>query len=123
MSILLKAFREGVGRLIVFGSYLSLPTPIQRTKQQQEAVNKQCESLSIYQFYACPFCVKVRRSVHRLGLNINYVNAQDSSTKSLLKEQGGKAQVPCLCIHKDGKTTWLYESNAIITYLEKQFVE
>jgi glutathione S-transferase len=38
-----------------------------------------------------------------------------------LKKYGGKIQVPCLRIKKEGGSDeWLYESNDIIKYLENK---
>ena len=34
---------------------------------------------------------------------------------------GGKIKVPCLHIQEEGQSRWLYESNAIIAYLEQRF--
>jgi glutathione S-transferase len=39
----------------------------------------------------------------------------------MLVNQGGKLQVPCLRIEKDGKVEWLYESSSIINYLNDEF--
>jgi glutathione S-transferase len=39
--------------------------------------------------------------------------------KHQLEEGGGKVQVPCLRIEKDGDVTWLYESDDIIQYLQQ----
>ena len=45
-------------------------------------------------------------------------NEQDRQT---LLEQGGKIKVPCLRIEENGQSTWLYESKAIIAYLDERF--
>lgn len=120
-KLLLSGFREGVGRLIVFGSYISLPKPLQRTEKEQKQVDEQCQILAIYQFYACPFCVKLRRNVHRLGLNIDYIDAQNPETKAMLLEKTGKSQVPCLRIQDGEETIFLQESDKIIEYLTQHF--
>ena len=41
--------------------------------------------------------------------------------RQALAEQGGKIQVPCLRIEENGQSQWLYESKAIIAYLEQRF--
>ncbi len=111
--------RQGLGNIIAVASNMTLPKPINRSSVQQKKVDKACENLSIYQFYACPFCIKVRRSVHRLNLKINYINAANPQHKAVLATEGRKVQVPCLYI-KD-KNQYLYESNDIIDYLNKHF--
>jgi glutathione S-transferase len=50
-------------------------------------------------------------------------NASEGSPyRDELLQGGGKIQTPCLRIEKDGSVEWLYESSAIISYLEKRFV-
>ena len=72
---------------------------------------------------ACPFCVKVRREIKRLGLNIprTDVKKQANDMAELINE-GGKFQVPCLRIDHAQNTTWLYESDEIIKYLRESFL-
>jgi len=38
-----------------------------------------------------------------------------------LRQNGGKIKVPCLHIQGEGQSRWLYDSNAIIAYLEQRF--
>jgi glutathione S-transferase len=38
-----------------------------------------------------------------------------------LEQLGGKFKVPCLRIEENGQSTWLYESKAIIAYLDERF--
>ena len=120
--MLLKLFREGLGRIFILVSNLTLPKQIQRGPASQSEALAMCKSLSLYQFYACPFCLKVRRHIYRLNLNIQYKDAQnDPQHRQDLDQQGGNIQVPCLRIQHKDKDTWLYESDAIIAYLDKKF--
>ena len=79
--------------------------------------------MALYQFNQCPFCVKTRRTVRRLGLNIETRDARnDPRWNQELINEGGKYQVPCLrLVREDGSAEWIYESNNIINYLEKRF--
>jgi len=121
-ALLLKAFREGVGRLIVFISFITLPRKKKRSPEEQQQVNDAVKNLAMYQFYACPWCVKTRRAVHRLNLPIEYRCApQGSENRETLANLAGKVKVPCLRIEKDGETQWMYESDNIISYLDAQF--
>jgi glutathione S-transferase len=45
-------------------------------------------------------------------------NEQDRQT---LLNQGGRIKVPCLRIEENGQTVWMYESKAIIDYLDRRF--
>ena len=78
--------------------------------------------MSIYQFYACPFCIKTRRSIRRLNLPMEYRNAQaPGPVRDELQQLGGKIKVPCLRIEDEKEERWLYESNDIIAYLDRRF--
>ncbi len=117
-----KALREGLGRLIVFIDYISRPKPIQRNADEQKSAELAAARLSLYQFYACPFCVRTRRVIHRLNLPIEIRDAQKPGPhRTELERQGGKVQVPCLRIEEGGEVRWLYESNAINEYLQRRF--
>ena len=120
--MLVKLVREGLGRTIALGNYLTLPKPKQRTEIEQKSVNEKAMQLSLYQFYACPFCIRTRRAIHKLNVPIEIRDAQnDTNHRNTLLTQGGKVQVPCLMINENGKTRLLFESADIISYLNKQF--
>lgn len=122
MKFLLKLVREGLGRIIIAVDFITRPSPLKRSKPEQAKVNAQLNQLALYQFYACPFCIKTRRALRRLNLPMQTRNiAEGSPFRSELEQHGGKIQAPCLRIESDGKTEWLYESKAIISYLENRF--
>jgi len=122
-AILLKIFREGVGRLIAVISFLTNPRKIKRDAQSQSVVNEKVEAMSVYQFFACPFCIKTRRAIHRLNIPLEYRDAQKrgGEHRQTLEQEGGRIKVPCLRIDDGEQSTWLYESNEIIAYLNQQF--
>lgn len=118
----MKAVRRLLGRLILFIDRLTLPKPPKHTPERQAELDAATAHLALYQYRACPFCVKVRRAIRRLGLNIELRDAlNDPEHRHALEREGGKAQVPCLRIDEGDKTTWLYESSDIIAWLEKRF--
>ncbi len=120
--MLLKALREGLGRLIVFIDFISRPKQVQRSAAQQQEVDAATAGMSLYQFYACPFCIRTRRAIHRLNLPIETRDAQkDLVQRETLLREGGKIQVPCLRIEENGQTTWLYDTTVVISYLEQRF--
>jgi len=121
--MLLKLLRQGLGRLIIFISFFIPVKKQKRSIQEQQCVDKQIESLSLYQFYACPFCLKTRRAFKRLNLNIKTLDAQNNPARAELLNGGGQVKVPCLRIDKKDETIWMYESNDIIKYLEQRFDE
>ena len=105
----------------MFGDFVSRPSPVERSSDNQAVVDDAIKSLSLYQFYACPFCVKVRREMARLGLDIEVRDAQSGLYREELQREGGQVQAPCLRIEEEGKVQWMYESSDIIAYLQGRF--
>ncbi len=117
--------RWSLGKIILMLNFLTTPRGIKRTPEKQAQIDKQTRFLALYQFHACPFCVKVRRAMKRSSLNIEVRDAKKAGQfRQELLEQGGQIKVPCLRItNDDGSVSWMYESNDIIRYLEKKFVK
>ncbi len=122
MRFFLKLLREGSGRLLIFIDWVFRPSIIKRSDEEQFIVDQKTKSLKLYEFYACPFCIKTRRAIKRLNLIVETRNAQKGDFRTELESSGGKIQVPCLKITRDGEVSWLYESNDIIRYLDKHFI-
>lgn len=122
MKLLLKIFRNGLGAIIAFFSWIIPVRKVKRNNNEQYAVDEQTKNIELYQFFGCPFCIKTRRSIRRLNLKIVIRNAQTSGIyRDELLKDAGKVQVPCLKITENSKVIWMYESNDIIGYLEKTF--
>ncbi len=77
--------------------------------------------LALYQFASCPFCVRVRDALCRLGLDIEIRDtARDRRYQNELVTATGKTMVPCLRIEASaGDVQWMHESADIIRYLEQ----
>ena len=118
----MRIIRWILGSLILFLDWVFTPKGIKRDADVQAKIDKHTAGLSLYQFAACPFCVKVRRAMKRNTLNIRIHDAKRCETsRNELLEGGGKLKVPCLRIEENtGNVRWLYESSAIISYLEAQ---
>ncbi|MBU2976845.1 glutathione S-transferase N-terminal domain-containing protein [Alteromonas sp. C1M14] len=122
MSIIINLIRNGLGCIIAFFDLITRPRKMQRSAQAQASVEQALSGMALYQFFACPFCIKTRRAMHRLNLPIETRNAKKGAPFRVELEQlGGKAKVPCLRISQNGEDTWMYESNDIIHYLEERF--
>ena len=121
--MLLKLLREGLGRLVIFISFFIPINRYLRSDEEQKCVDQSTRSMSLYQFYACPFCLKTRRAFKRLGLKIETRNAQKNPDRADLLAGGGEIKVPCLRIDNGHETIWMYESDEIIQYLEQRFGE
>lgn len=120
--MLIKALRIGLGQIIIFLDFITRPRKLKRSPQEQAQVENAAADLALYQFHACPFCVKTRRTLHRLNVPVALRDAKnDGAHRQALLEQGGKLKVPCLRIEEQGESRWLYESKAIIAYLNERF--
>lgn len=108
---------------MLIGEKFSTPESVARAPEEQARVDRACENLALYQFSACPFCIKVRKEMARLGLNIETRDAQhNASHRDALAAGGGRVKVPCLLIRDDnGQEQWLYESDDIRSWLQQQF--
>jgi glutaredoxin len=116
----MKLIRFIVGRIILLSDFLTRPSPVIRSREDQDSVDAAVTGLSLYQFKACPFCVKVRRHLRRRSIKIEL---KDAKTDLLIKEElireGGKHKVPCLRIAEDNKEVqWLYSSDEICRFLD-----
>jgi glutaredoxin len=112
-----------LGRVILLVDALTSPTPVIREPEHQNSIDESTSSMAIYQFEACPFCVKVRRELKRHSLNIELRDAKnDPEIKAELVREGGRHKVPCLrTVNPDGSIDWLYESTDIIAHLHNTF--
>ena len=120
--MLLKLFREGLGQLVVIINFITLPRKMKRSVEEQKKVDEQASHMSLYQFKRCPFCVRTRRQIHKLNLPIELRDAsRGSAYRDELENEGGEIKVPCLRIEENNTVQWLYESVAIIAYLNERF--
>jgi glutaredoxin len=113
-----------LGKLILLFNWIFTPKSIQRDPEEQASIDSQTALLTLYQYEACPFCVKVRRAMKRHGLNIEVRDVKRSeSAKSELLAGGGDLKVPCLRIGEgEREFQWMYESSDIVSYLEQRYV-
>ncbi|MDB9863579.1 glutathione S-transferase N-terminal domain-containing protein [Candidatus Thioglobus sp.] len=122
MRFFLRLLREGSGRVLILIDWLFKPSLVKRNDEEQAKVDQETKTLKLYQFYACPFCVKTRRAIKRLNLKVETRDAQTAGKfRKELEISGGKIKVPCLKLEGAGEATWIYESNDIIKYLDERF--
>lgn len=118
----MRIIRLILGKVILFCNWLTTPKSISRDPAAQEAIDRQTASLALYQYEACPFCVKVRRSMKRNALNIETRDVKRcNSAREELLAGGGDLKVPCLRIDEGDSVRWMYESADIVRYLEGRF--
>ena len=118
-----KTLRVVLGPVMLLKERLTQPAGVQRAATAQDAVDQQCQSLALYQFSTCPFCIKVRQEMRRLSLPIEKRDAQHhAANRNELLQGSGATKVPCLKITEaDGQTRWLQDSTEIMAYLRERF--
>ncbi|MDU0355065.1 glutathione S-transferase N-terminal domain-containing protein [Paraglaciecola aquimarina] len=122
MKFFINLIRNLLGGLIALIDLITRGSKQKREPAVQQRIETEVSRLSLYQFFACPFCIKTRRAIYKLNLPIEKRNAsQGSPYRDELLVEGGKIQTPCLRIEKEDKVEWLYESSEIIKYLNSRF--
>ena len=127
MKIIIRTFfktlRIVLGPVMLLKEKLTRPIGIVRPQAAQQSADLQCQSLALYQYKTCPFCMKVRHEIDRLSLSIKRVDAQPpGANRDALTREGGQTKVPCLKItDAAGQSQWLYDSEQIVGYLRERF--
>jgi glutaredoxin len=127
MKPVIRAFfqtlRLVLGPVMLLKERVTQPKGVQRDAAAQAAVDLECQSLALYQFNTCPFCIKVRQEMRRLSLPIEKRDAQHhAANRDALHQGSGATKVPCLKITEaNGETRWLQDSNAIVAHLRERF--
>ena len=129
MKIIIRTFFKAVriilGPVMLLKEKLTRPQGITRTPAAQTLADQDCQSLVLYHYKTCPFCMRVRHEIARLSLNIQRIDAQPpGANRDTLTREGGLTKVPCLkIIDTTGKSQWLYDSDRIIGYLQGRFAK
>lgn len=123
IRLFFKTLRAVLGPFLLLGNWLTQPKGVVRAAADQQAVDARTRRLALYHFPTCPFCLKSRRTIRRLSLKIELRDAKnDDAHRANLIAGGGKLQVPCLLISDvGGQQSWLYESDAINAYLNREY--
>lgn len=123
LKLFFRTLRLLLGPVIRVWEVASRPKGVVRSPAQQAEIDAQCRNLVLYQFKTCPFCIKVRKEMHRLSLNIERRDAQKQGEHRAALVLGlGQPKVPCLKITDTaGNNQWLVESTAINAYLRGRF--
>lgn len=123
MKYIFRLLRWPLGQLVIFFDWITRPELPVISPEKRAELDAMTSTMKLYQFNQCPFCVKTRRNIRRLGLNIETRDARnDPQWNSELINQGGIYQVPCLRVVKeDGSIDWIYESDNIIEFLDQRF--
>lgn len=120
-----RTVRRILGPIMLLLDKLTPPTGITRSPTEQNRLDQLTRQLALYQFKTCPFCIKVRREIKRQSMKIELRDAQHNPLhREQLLQGGGQIKVPCLRVTRaDGSSTWIYESSAVINYLQQLAVQ
>lgn len=90
-------------------------------KRIRASATQGAPAIELYQAEDCPYSHSVRKCLSMLGLDYvaHSVSHGLALTHQDLVKRGGKDEIPFLIDHATG--TQLYDSDAIIRYLEKQY--
>ena len=123
IRLFFRTLRLALTPVMLVSERFTTPKAVARPAADQAEVDRATQDLALYQFAACPFCIKVRKEMARLGLTIEKRDAQHNAEhRAALQANGGKVKVPCLLIKdSDGHEQWLYESDAIKAWLQTRF--
>jgi glutaredoxin len=123
VRIFFKTLRIAIGPFILLWEAVTTPKGVVRQPEEQRRIDEESRNLVLYQFRTCPFCIKVRKEISRLSVNVELRDAQrDPQHREALLQGGGQVKVPCLRISDaQGNSQWMYESADIIRYLQERF--
>jgi glutaredoxin len=115
-----KLVRIVLGPVMLAWEKLTTPQAVERSVEAQSRLDALTRGIVLYQYRTCPFCIKVRRTLAHLALNVERRDVQrDPTSRHELEQQGGQIKVPCLHTrYEDGREEWLYESEAIVRHLQ-----
>ena len=115
----MQIIRFILGKIILFLDWITSPRPIKMQQEQLDRIAQSTSNMTLYEFRACPFCIRVRRFMRKNNIYIKTKDARKNDDfASELISGGGKLQVPCLQIQKpSGDIVWMYESKDIIKFL------
>ena len=95
MKLLINLIRNLLGGIIAAVDFVTRGSKLKRTADAQKQVEAELQNLSLFQFFACPFCIKTRRAMYKMNLPIVKRNAsQGSPFRDELLQGGGKVQTP-----------------------------
>ena len=123
LRYLFRTVHTIAGPLLLGFHRLTAPAGLQRSLTDQQRVDEQTRNLVMYQFLSCPFCIRTRRAIRALSLDIETRDALGHApSRQELLRGGGQVRVPCLRITDSrGNVEWMYESADIIRYLQNTF--
>ncbi|MBW2191225.1 MAG: glutaredoxin [Deltaproteobacteria bacterium] len=81
------------------------------------------DRLALYHFDSCPFCMRVRRAIDTMRIDVELRNIyEEPGYLQELRDARGRTTVPVLRITSpDGEERWMPESSDIVRYLQASY--
>jgi hypothetical protein len=119
---MIKAVRHIVCFAVGIFGWVTRPAQIQRSEQDRKMLAQAIKSLRIYDYKGCPRSLKLRHTLHRLNLDIEYCDISTSQIhQSNLLTQYGRLHAPCLRVEENQTVQWLDDTGQIVQYLNQRF--
>jgi glutaredoxin len=119
MNMLLRRL---AGLAVGVAGWLTRPTPIERSPQELRLLAGEIKRLRIYDYPNCPRSLKLRQTLHRLNLDIQYCDIRKCQVhRDNLLAELGRVDAPCLRIEDAGRVSWLCDAEQIVAYLNQRF--
>lgn len=115
-------FRRIAGFVVNLFGLFTRPTPIVRSERERKLLAREVKRLRVYDYPSCPGSLKLRHTLHRLNLDIQYCDIRKCQIHhdNMLAELG-RVHAPCLRIEENQTVEWLDEPEQIIHYLSQRF--
>lgn len=115
-------FRRLAGLTVNLVGWLTRPTPIERTPQELRLLAAETRRLRVYDYPNCPSSLKVRQTLRRLNLDIQYCDIRKCQVhRDNLLAELGRVDAPCLRIEEGSHISWLCDAGQIVSYLNQRF--
>ena len=104
VRLFFRTLRAVLGPILLLGNWLTRPKGVVRPPAAQQAVDARTGNLALYHFPTCPFCLKTRRTLRRLSLDVELRNAQhDDAHRAALVEACVELDDDVMADYLDGK--------------------
>lgn len=115
-------FRRIAGFVVNLIGLFTRPRPIERSEQERKLLAREVKRLRVYDYPSCPSSIRVRHTLHRLNLDIQYCDIRKCQVhRDNLLSELGRVHAPCLRIEENQQVQWLDEPEQIIHYLNQRF--
>jgi hypothetical protein len=123
VRLFFRTLRAILGPFLLLGDRLTRPKGIVRPPPSSRPSTRARSNLALYHFPTCPFCLKTRRTMRRLSLKVELRDAQQRRNPPRRPDRRRRQAAGAVPAdhRRRRQPTWLYESDAINAYLNREF--